>query len=800
MTFTISRAVVIGSGTMGGGIAAHFANAGIPVYMLDMAPRELTPDEQKKGLTLDDPRVRNRIVNTSFERMKKNKPAAFFTPETADLVTTGNLDDNESWLAEGDWIIEAIYEDLDAKRELVARIDRLRKPGSIVSSNTSGIPIARIAEKVSSEFRKHFLGTHFFNPPRYMKLLEVIPGPETAPEVVAFVREFAESRLGKSVVLCKDTPNFIANRLASVNGAALTDFAVANKYTVEETDAIAGPLLGRPKTAAFRLQDLVGLDVAMAVASNLYPMIENDESREVLRSPHMEGLRKSQTEKGRLGDKTGQGFYKKGGKQILSLDLESGEYRERREPEIPSLAAASKIRSLPERLKFVLGQDDKAGAMARHIIYGSLGYAARRVPEISDDLPSVDRAVRWGFSHDLGPFEMWDAMGVKETADAMESNEVAVAPWVREMIASGSTSFYRQHDGHTEAWDPAQKQYAAVPQDPKIIQLAELKKAGKVVKENKGASLVDLGDGVLCLEFHTKMNTLDADIRSMLEESIDEVERGDWQGLVIGNEGNDFCVGANLAGGLGAGDRASIDAAVKGMQDALMKVRYCTKPVVTAPFGRTLGGGVEVAMAGARIVAASETYMGLVEVGVGLIPGAGGCKEMIRRVVSPPLKQTPNTDPLPFVQTVLQTVGTAKVSTSAEEARSLGFLTMADRVVMNRDHLLHEAKVEVLELAEAGYAPPVRDRSCYAAGRDVRAGLHAAVHVLQQGGYASEHDGFITRKLASVLSGGDLSSPQWVDEQYLLDLERAVFVELAAHPKTVERIQAMLQTGKPLRN
>ncbi|MEO8033379.1 MAG: 3-hydroxyacyl-CoA dehydrogenase/enoyl-CoA hydratase family protein [Acidobacteriota bacterium] len=800
MTHTISRAVVIGSGTMGGGIAAHFANAGIPVYMLDMTPKELTPEEQKKGLKLDDPRVRNRIVNASYERMKKNKPAAFFTPETAELVTAGNLDDHDQWIAEGDWIIEAIYEDLDAKRELVSRIDRLRKPGSIVSSNTSGIPIARIAEKASDDFKRHFLGTHFFNPPRYMKLLEVIPGPDTDPRVVEFVRQFAESRLGKSVVLCKDTPNFIANRLASINGAALTDFAVANKYTIEETDSIAGPLLGRPKTAAFRLQDLVGLDVAMAVATNLYPMIAEDESRDVLRSSHMESLRKSQTERGRLGDKTGQGFYKKGGKQILSLDLETGEYRERREPEIPSLAAASKIRSLPERLKFVLAQEDKAGAMARHIIYGSLGYAARRVPEISDDLPSVDRAVRWGFSHDLGPFEAWDAMGVKETADAMEKDGVAVAPWVRELLAAGHTSFYRQKDGRDEVWDPMKKQYAAIPKDPKLIQLAVLKTAGRVVRENRGASLIDLGDGVLCIEFHTKMNTLDADIRSMVEESIDEVLRGDWKGLVIGNEGSDFCVGANLASGLGAGDRTSIEAAVKSMQDALMKVRYCAKPVVTAPFGRTLGGGVEVAMAGARIVAASETYMGLVEVGVGLIPGAGGCKEMVRRVVSPPMKQTAGADPLPFVQNILQTIGMARVSTSAEEARSFGFLTMADRVVMNRDHLLYEAKQEVLELAAAGYTAPVRDRNCYAAGRDVRAALHAGLYVLQQGGYASEHDALITKKLASVLCGGDLSSPQWVDEQTLLDLERAVFVELTAHPKTVERIQAMLSTGKPLRN
>ncbi|HKO55769.1 MAG TPA: 3-hydroxyacyl-CoA dehydrogenase/enoyl-CoA hydratase family protein [Thermoanaerobaculia bacterium] len=767
MPNTIARAIIIGSGTMGGGIAAHFANAGIPVYLLD---------------------VTREVVMASFERMKKHKPPAFFTPATADLITIGSLDKDEAWIGEGDWIIEAIIENLEAKRELVSRIDKLRKKGSIVSSNTSGLPISSISTEASEDFKCHFLGTHFFNPPRYMKLLEVIPTPDTDPEVTAFVREFAESRLGKSVVLCKDTPNFIANRLASIGGATLVDFVLANGYTVEETDAIAGPLIGRPKTAAFRLQDLVGFDVASAVASNLYGLIPHDETREVLASPRVEALRKAQTEKGRLGDKSGQGFYKKGGKQILSLDLQSGEYRDRIEPSIPSIAEGSKIRKLDERLKFVLAQDDKAGAMARHIVYNSLGYASRRVPEISDDLPSIDRAVRWGFSHDLGPFETWDLLGVGETAEAMEASGVAVAPWVKEMLAAGHTSFYR--DG--AAYSPVSKSYAPVPHDPREIELAKL----PVVKENKGATLRDMGDGILCLEFHTKMNTLDGDIRALTVEVIDELERGAWKALVIGNQGGDFCVGANLAGGLAG----SPDDAVKGMQDALMKVRYAAKPVVTAPFARTLGGGAEVAMAGARIVAASETYMGLVEVGVGLIPAAGGCKELIRRVVSPPMRQTPNADSLPFVQNVLQTIGTAKVSSSAEEARSLGFLTAGDRVIMNRDHLLYEAKQEALLMTDEGYAPPVRDRNCWAGGRDVRAALKAAIYVLHQSGYASEYDAFVSGKLAHVLAGGELSSGQWVDEQYLLDLERAAFVELLGQAKTVERIQYMLSTGKPLRN
>ena len=771
MTFTINRAVVIGSGTMGGGIAAHFANAGIPVHLLD---------------------ITQPIVTASLERLKKNKPPAFFTRDAADLVTIGNLTDHEARISEGDWIVEAIVEQMPAKRDLIARIDRLRKPGSIVSSNTSGLPISQIAADASDDFKAHFLGTHFFNPPRYMKLLEVIPTQETQRQITDFVCDFAESRLGKGVVLCKDTPNFIANRLASIGGATLVDFVLQHGYTIEETDAIAGTLIGRPKTAAFRLQDLVGLDVASAVAGNLYGLIENDESRDVLRSPRVEALRKDQMEHGRLGDKSGQGFYKKGGKSIETLDLETGQYRQRQEPEIPSMAEANKIKSLPKRLQFVLKQDDKAGALARHVIYNTLAYAARRIPEITGDIISVDRAMRWGFSHEMGPFELWDALGVRVIAEVMRDGGIAVAPWVTEMLAAGNESFYR----NGSYYEPVRHAYVPIEADPRAIHLAE----GKVVRENKGASLVDIGDGVLCLAFHTKMNTLDDDVRGMIVQSVEELESGAWIGMVIGNEGADFCVGANLAGGLGSNGSDALNRGVKAMQDALMAVRFCLKPIVTAPFGRALGGGAEVAMAGARIVAASETYMGLVEVGVGLVPGAGGCKELVRRVVSPAMKKTPNTDPLPLVQNVLQTIAAAKVSTSAAEAQSLGFLGAADRIVMNRDRLIAEAKEEVLELAAHGYAAPVREKSCYAAGRDVLAALQAGIYVLQQGAFMSEYDALISSRVASILCGGDLSIAQWVDEQFLLDREREVFVALCAEPKTLERIQHMLASGKPLRN
>ncbi len=746
MTYSLRRAVVIGSGTMGGGIAAHFANAGIPVYLLDISQP---------------------IVAASLERLKKSKPPAFFTPETSELVTIGNLSDHQAWIGEGDWIVEAIVEELPAKRDLVARIDRLRKPDSIVSSNTSGLPIAQIAGNTSAGFKAHFLGTHFFNPPRYMKLLEVIPTRETQPEITEFVRDFAERRLGKGVVICKDTPNFIANRLASISGAMLLDFVLQHGYTIEETDAIVGPLIGRPKTAAFRLQDLVGLDVSNSVAKNLYALIEGDEARDVLRSPRIEALRKDQMERGRLGDKTGQGFYRKGGQSIETLDLQTHEYRQRREPDIPSIAEANKIKNLPDRLRFVLQQNDKAGALARHVVYNSLAYAARHIPEITDDIANVDRAMRWGFSHEMGPFELWDALGIRATAEAMQKEGIDVPAWVLER-----ESFY-----------------------PKVPSVER-----RVVRQNKGATLIDIGDGVLRLQFHTKMNTIDDDVRSMIVQSVEELERGAWLGMVIGNEGADFCVGANLAGDFGSNGSEAISRGVKALQDALMRVRFCSKPIVTAPFGRTLGGGAEVAMAGARIVAAAETYTGQVEAGVGLVPAAGGCKELIRRVVSPAVKQAPNADPLPFVQNVLQTIGTARVSTSAAEAQALGFLDAADRIVMNRDHLIPEAKAEVLEMAAQGYAAPIREKSCYAAGRDVLAALKAGIYVLQQGAYISEYDALLSSRLASILCGGDLSSGQFVDEQFFLDREREAFVALCREPKTIERIRHMLATGKPLRN
>ena len=754
MGYVINRVVVIGSGTMGGGIAAHVANAGLPVYLLDIAPTELTPQEEKRGLKLDHPAVRNRIVSASLDRLKKSKPPSFFTPETANLVTIGNLTDNFSWVAEGDWIVEAIVENLQAKRELVARIEQMRKPSSIVSSNTSGLPIAAIAAEASAEFKKHFIGTHFFNPPRYMKLLEVIPTVDTDPRITAFMQAFGEDRLGKGVVICKDTPNFIGNRYGSISGATTLNYILENGYTIEEADAIMGPLVGRPRTGMFRLQDLVGLDVSSSVGENLYGLIENDESREVLRNPKLRHLRTTQLERGRLGDKTGQGFYQKPPKgtkgDILSLDLDTLEYRARREPEIPSIAEALKIKPLAERLRFVLQQDDKAGALARHAIYNALAYASRRIPEITDKIVNVDRAVRWGFSHELGPFEIWDALGVRETVANMERQKISVASWVKEMLTGGNETFYRQDDGRLSYYDLSSQSYTTEPTDQRSVDLGALKAAGRVVSENRSADLINVGDGVLCLEFHG--TTFDDTAVAALREAIEAIETGDYAGLVIANSGADFCTGSDLG-------------KLKDLQDVLMRVRFCSKPVVSAPAGKTLGVGAVLSMTSAASVAAAETYIGQVEV------GAGGCKEMVRRIVSSPVKSA-NVDPLPLLQQVLQTIAARKISTSAADARSLGFLAASDRIIMNRDHQLALAKRVVLELADAGYSAPARGKTCFAAGRDALAALRAGLYVMRQGDFISENDLCAANQVAFVLCGGDISAPQWVDEQYLLDLER----------------------------
>jgi len=807
MSYTINRVAVIGAGTMGAAIAAHLANAGIPAYLLDIVPRELTPQEEAKGLTLDHPAVRNRIVNEGWQRCIKARPANFFAKDIADRVTLGNLEDNFDWVGEADWIIEAIIERLDIKQSLMARIEAVRKSGSIVSTNTSGIPIKDIAEGCSDDFKAHFLGTHFFNPPRYLKLLEVIPHEQTKAEVVEFMKEFGTRALGKGVVICKDTPNFIANRFISVVGAYTLNYALDNGYTVEEVDRLTGPTIGHPKSATFRLYDLVGIDVMAHVNRNLYPAIAHDPYREELQHEESKALIEAMLERKWLGNKTRQGFYKRveteQGRQFWILDPETMDYQPPTKPRFESVGKHRNVEDVGERIKRLCAEDDRGGQFIWATTAFGLNYAAHAIPEIADDIVSIDNANKWGFNHQLGPFEVWDALGVAESVERMESEGMMVTPWVKEMLAAGHTSFYKKENGRLTYYDPASKGYAAAEADTRTIVLKDIKTDEKrIIARNLSASLVDMGDGVLGLEFHSKMNALDEDIFKMMTQAREELEK-DWGGLVIGNRGEHFCAGANIfmvAVAAQQGEWDKLDTLIKYGQDAMMAFRYSPKPVVSAPFGMVLGGGAEVTMAASAVCAAAESYIGQVEAGVGLVPASGGCKELVRRVISPVVKSTPNADPLPFMQRIFEMIALAKVSASAEEARQWGFLTPADRIVMNRDHLLHEAKRLVLEMVESGYRPPVRGKEIWAVGANGLAAMEVMVWGMKEAGYASEHDALIANKTAYILCGGKLSKPQWVDPQVILDLEREAFLSLLGEQKTIDRIWHMLNTGKPLRN
>lgn len=794
MSYDIRRVVVIGSGTMGGALAAHFANAGMSVSLLDIVPNQLTADEQKKNLTLEQPAVRNRIVNAGMQAVVKAKPAALFAPSVAERIRVGNLQDNFDFIAEADWILEAIVENLELKRALFERIDAARKPESIITTNTSGIPIAAIAQGRSKSFRQHFLGTHFFNPPRYMKLLEVIPGPDTSRKVVKFVKEFGEDVLGKGVVICKDRPNFIANRLGSFLGTYAMRYAFENDYRVDEVDSFTGPEIGHPKTATFRLCDLVGVDIMYHVAANLYNAVTEDEARADLQPPE---FLKTMVERKMLGNKTGGGFYKEvreesGKKKFYALNLKTFEYEKPGKYFFDSVGNAEMVETLPEKMRAMTTGDDRAAKFVWDTTAHYLAYASHRVPEIADDIVSIDNAMKWGFAHDAGPFETWDMLGVQETVERMEREDIAVAQWVKEMLAHGNASFYQ----NGSYYDVASQTYKSIAKTPNVIVL----KNTRVITENESATLRDLGDGVACLEFHTKMNALDDNIIAVADEALAQVDKN-FVGMVIGNQGEHFSAGANvLSVGLAAENAEwdKINEVTKALQDFLMRVRYSHKPIVTAPFGYTLGGGNEVAMAGSRIVAHAESYVGLVEVGMGLIPAGGGVKEMLRRVVAPAM-QTQNADVLPYLQRVFETVGTAKVATSADEAKQLGFFGPDTRVVMNRDQLLAQAKQTALHMAAENYQAPARAK-IYAAGERALAAMRIAIYSMVSGKYISEYDAFVGEKLAYVLCGGSLTASAWVDEQYILDLEREAFVSLCGQEKTRERIWHFLNTGKPLRN
>jgi 3-hydroxyacyl-CoA dehydrogenase len=781
LTHDIRSVAVLGAGTMGAAIAAHAANAGLAVELLDL------DQEATQG---------------GFERMLAARPAALASPRLAERIRLGTFEEDLDRVGDADWVVEAIVERLEPKQELLARVEKLVDPDAVVTSNTSGLPLASLAEGRSEAFRRRFLGTHFFNPPRYLKLVELIPTADTDPEVLERMRAFVERVLGKGAVVAKDTPNFIANRLGSFAGMHDVRYALEHGYSIEEVDALTGPLVGRPRTATFRLFDQVGLDVMVGVAANLYDLAPDDESRDVLPAP--EPLRRMLDAK-LLGNKTGGGFYRRGkrdGQTVFDvLDLDTLEYRPAARPDLPIVAAARDHDDLGARLGFLLDKadEDRGARYLRDTLLPSLAYAARRVPEIADSLVEVDHAVEWGFGYELGPFRAWDAIGVAGGVARMEALGIEVPPWVKEMLAAGHQSFYR--DG--QVYSPLVGAYQPVPADPEVLDLDRLKAEGAEVAGNGSASLVDLGDGVLCFELHAPASAIDAAVVELGARAAKELEGGDWKGLVIASQARNFCVGANLGEvGMAAyqGLYDQVGEAAKGLQDTLMSLRYAPRPVVAAPHGQTLGGGAEIVLAADRVVAALETYIGLVEVGVGIVPAGGGCKELLRRVVSPAMRAAPDAPPLPFVQRVFETIGLAKVATSAVEARELGFLEEHDVIVLDADHQLAAAKREVLDLSDA-YQPPAReDATVYAAGRPVLAALELAVQTLQWAGQAGPHDGVVARQLARVLCGGELSLGQWVPEQHILDLEREAFLALLREPRTMERIQAFLTTGKVIRN
>ena len=780
MTHDIRSVAVLGAGTMGAAIAAHAANAGLAVDLLDL-------DRD--------------AVQGGFERMLAARPAALASPRMAERIRLGTFEEDLDRIGDADWVVEAIVERLEPKQELLARVEKLVGPDAIVSSNTSGLPLASLAEGRSEAFRRRFLGTHFFNPPRYLKLVELIPTADTDPEVLEGMRAFVERVLGKGAVVAKDTPNFIANRLGSFAGMHDVRYALEHGYSIEEVDALTGPLVGRPKTATFRLFDQVGLDVMVGVAANLHELAPADESRDVLPAP--EPLQRM-LDAGLLGNKTGGGFYRRGrrdGQTVFDvLDLDSLEYRPAARPDLPIVAAARDHDDLGARLRFLLDKadEDRGARYLRDTLLPSLAYAARRVPEIADSLVEVDHAVEWGFGYRLGPFRAWDAIGVADGVARMEALGIEVPAWVREMLAAGHDRFYR--DG--QVYSPLTRSYAPVQVDPEALDLDRRKAEGAEVAGNGSASLVDLGDGVLCFELHAPASAIDAAVVELGARAVQELESGRWAGLVIASQARNFCVGANLGEvGMAAyqGLHDQVGQAVKDLQDVLMSLRHAPRPVVAAPHGQTLGGGAEIVLAADRVVATLETYIGLVEVGMGIVPAGGGCKELLRRVVAPAMRAAPGAPPLPFVQRVFETIGLAKVATSAVEARELGFLEEHDLVILDADHQLAAARQEVLDLADA-YRPPAREASIYAAGRPVLAALELAVQTLQWAGQAGEHDGVVARQLARVLCGGELSLGQWVTEQHILDLEREAFLALLREPRTMERIQAFLTTGKVIRN
>lgn len=799
MSRVIKRAAVLGSGVMGSGIAAHLANIGIPTLMLDVVPRELTEAEKKQGLTLEDKAVRNRIVNNNKQALLKQKPSPITSKKSLDLIEIGNMDDDLERIADVDWIVEVVVENLEIKKQVFAKVDEFRKEGTIVSSNTSGISVERMIEDCSLDMKKHFLGTHFFNPPRYLKLLEIIPTQHTDPEVVSFMKQFSENILGKGVVEAKDTPNFIANRIGTYGLQISVHEMMKAGLSVGEVDSITGPLIGRPKSATFRTLDVVGLDTFINVAKTVYDQVEGEE-KAVFEIP---SFMQEMNEKGWIGAKAKQGFYlkqkNKDGSTILQLNPETMEYEERKKLKSAAVEMAKQQKGTRKKVKALLTQPgDKASDFLWSIFKPTLLYSAELLGEIADDITQIDNAMKWGFGWKMGPFETWDAIGLRKSVERMKKEGSNVPSWIEKMLEDGNETFYKEENSNVHFYDNGE--YKQVDFNKKEINIKRLKSSKGVIKKNTGASLVDLGDGVALLEFTSPNNSIGLDVMQMVNDSIDEVEKN-YEGLVIGNQGSNFCVGANLALMLMEAQDDNffeLDMVVRQFQNMTLKIKYSEKPVVTAPFNMTLGGGAEVTLPAASVQASAESYIGLVEVGVGLIPGGGGTKELYLKMLRD-MPQGVDFDLMKVANTVFERVATAKVSTSAEEAKEIGFLNNYDGISVNPDHLLHDAKQRVLALAQLGYKAPKREK-IPVVGDAGYAAMMLGAKQLQLSGYASEHDMKIAEKLAYVLSGGRVKEGTVIDEQVMLDLEREAFLSLIGEPKTQMRMQHMLLKGKPLRN
>jgi len=797
----IKKVAVIGSGIMGSGIACHFANIGVEVLLLDIVPRELTDKEKAKGLTLDDKVVRNRLVNSSLTAALKSKPSPIYHKNFAHRISTGNLEDDIAKVSKVDWIIEVVVERLDIKKIVFENLEKHRTPGTLITSNTSGIPINFMSEGRSDDFQKHFCGTHFFNPARYLKLFEIIPGPKTSPEVLEFLDGYGEQFLGKTSVIAKDTPAFIGNRIGIFSIQSLFNMVKELGMTVEEVDKLSGPVIGRPKSATFRTVDVVGLDTLVHTANGVYENCPNDEKRDIFKLPDFIN---TMMENKWLGSKTGQGFYKKskdakGKTEILTLDLDTMDYRSKKSAKFATLELTKTIDKVVDRFAVLVDGNDKAGEFYRKSFAALFAYVSHRIPEITDDIYKIDDATKAGFGWEHGPFQIWDAIGLEKGLEIMKAEGEVAAPWVAEMLASGQKSFYAVKDGATYAYDIPKKAAEKIPGQDSFIILDNIRKSKEVFK-NAGVVVEDLGDGILNVEFQSKMNTIGGDVLSGLNKAIDLAEK-DFQGLVVGNQAANFSVGANIGMIFMMAVEQEYDElnmAIKMFQDTMMRMRYSSIPTISAPHGMALGGGCEISLHADKAVAAAETYMGLVEFGVGVIPGGGGSKEMALRAQDTFLKGDVE---LNVLQEYFLTIGMAKVSTSAYEAFDLGLLQKGkDIVVVNKDRQIATAKAHAKLMAEAGYTQPPMRKDIKVLGKQALGMFVVGTDSMENSRYISEHDKKIANKLAYVMAGGDLSEPTRVSEQYLLDIEREAFLSLCSEKKTLERIQHMLKTGKPLRN